>query len=234
MGNPFVPFSNTDADIIYGDYRYARNTKTHDTINHYERDHGKGYASSNKEDAKLILDSKIYDITSNLPILISVAKRKIENELRFKLLKKITQGWSIVAAGLKDIFGNYANNNYEITDVTQLYTYGYLFFYGIGFGFPSLLGNPDPPPIKCGVDNYHSLLEKYGISGDKLNLVSQFGVKSARSLIKEFSTFLQLELSCILDEANNYLEAADVKWSLDNLLAAYNSRLDIESNNSQY
>ena len=66
------------------------------------------------------------------------------------------------------------------------------------------------------------------------NSLYQFGVKSARSLIKEFSTFLQLELSCILDEANNYLEAADVKWSLDNLLAAYNSRLDIESNNSQY
>ena len=60
----------------------------------------------------------------------------------------------------------------------------------------------------------------------------QFGVKSARSLIKEFSAIVRLDLACILDEANSYVEASNVKWSLDNLLAAYNSRLDIERKNN--
>ena len=61
----------------------------------------------------------------------------------------------------------------------------------------------------------------------------QFGVKSARSLINEFDGFVRLELACILDEGNNSLYAADVKWTLDNLIAAYNARLDLEDKYNQ-
>ena len=62
------------------------------------------------------------------------------------------------------------------------------------------------------------------------NKIFQFGVKNARSLINEFDSFVRLELACILDEEDNCESAAEVKCTLDNLIAAYNARLDLESN----
>ena len=64
------------------------------------------------------------------------------------------------------------------------------------------------------------------------NSVFQFGVKSARSLISEFDTWVRLDLACILDEEDNCQSAAEVKWTLDNLIAAYNARLDLEESGS--
>ena len=63
-----------------------------------------------------------------------------------------------------------------------------------------------------------------------LNQIFQFGVDSARSLINEFDSFVRLDLACILDEEDNCESAAEVKCTLDNLIAAYNARLDLESN----
>ena len=60
------------------------------------------------------------------------------------------------------------------------------------------------------------------------NTILQFGVKSARSLVNEFDKLVRLDLACILDEADNSLLAAEVQWTLDNLIAAYNARLDLE------
>ena len=62
----------------------------------------------------------------------------------------------------------------------------------------------------------------------------QHGVKTARSLINEFDTWVRLELACILDEEDNQDSAAEVSWSLDNLIAAYNARLDLEESVSSY
>ena len=39
---------------------------------------------------------------------------------------------------------------------------------------------------------------------------------------------IRFELTCILDEADNEQDAAEVKWSLNNLIAAYNARLEVE------
>ena len=39
---------------------------------------------------------------------------------------------------------------------------------------------------------------------------------------------MRLDIACVLDEADNCLLAAEVKWTLDNLIAAYNARLDLE------
>jgi hypothetical protein len=178
-------------------------------------------------DPKEYLDGKTYELFSLLPALIDSAKLEIEEKLRFTLLKKNTQGWSIVYAGLADIFGDYVNNDYIISTNTQVYTYGFLFFYGLGFGFPALVGNPDLPPIDCSSENFQALVDRYGLSYGPINLASQFGVKSARSLVNEFDTFARLELACILDEEDNCESAAEVKWTLDNLIAAWHSRLDL-------
>lgn len=173
------------------------------------------------------LDGKIFELFTKLPELISSTKLEIEEKLRFTLFKKKTQGWSIVYAGLTDIFGDYVNNNMQIKDRQQTYLYGFLFFYGLGFGLPALVGNPPLPPIDCSLENWQATVDRYGLSYGPVNLASQFGVKSARSLVNEFDTFVRLELACIFDEEDNCESAAEVKWTLDNLIAAWHSRLDL-------
>ena len=39
---------------------------------------------------------------------------------------------------------------------------------------------------------------------------------------------VRLELECILNEANNHPDAAELEWALDNLVAAYDARISIE------
>ena len=39
---------------------------------------------------------------------------------------------------------------------------------------------------------------------------------------------VRFELSCILDEVDNNQDAAEVNWSLNNLIAAYEARLEVE------
>jgi len=182
------------------------------------------------QNPKEYLDAKIYELFSKLPTLIDTAKLEIEEKLRFTLFKKKTQGWSIVYAGTQDIWGDYVGRDYQIEDTSQLYYYGFLFFYGLGFGLPALVGNPPLPPIDCSSTNFQEKIDKYGLSYGPNNLVSQFGVDSARSLINEFDSFVRLDLACILDEEDNCESAAEVKCTLDNLIAAYNARLDLESN----
>ena len=186
--------------MLAPDYDFAPYEEQYDSYGHsiaepiasnkQERDYTDSY--QDHKDAKTILDSKIYEHQSNLVILISEAKLDIEAKLRFKLFKKNTQGWSIVAAGIKDIFGDYVGNDYEINDLTQIYTYGFLFFYGLGFGLPSLVGNPDPPPINCGVRNYHNMLDKYGLSSDDFDLSSRVRLFSFLKL-----QFLNIDVSSL-------------------------------------
>ena len=43
---------------------------------------------------------------------------------------------------------------------------------------------------------------------------------------------VRLELKCILNEVNNHPDAAELQWTLDNLLAAYDARIDISDRKS--
>ena len=138
------------------------------------------------------MDAKIFELQGKLPELIPSAKAEIEDKLRFTLFKKMTQGWSIVAAGVKDIWGDYVNNNYQLQNQQQLYNYGFLFFYGLGFGLPALVGNPPLPPIDCGLENYYATVEKYGLSNGPISLASQvvlFILKTSSGNLKAHMTY---------------------------------------------
>ena len=106
-------------------------------------------------------------------MLIVEAKKEIEAMLRLKLLKKKSQGSSIVYAGIKEIFGDYIRNNMELNNTSQIYNYGHKFFYGLGFGLPLLVSNPDPPPLDCGLGTYYVFLDRYGLSSDDFDLSSR-------------------------------------------------------------
>ena len=151
----------------YVSYDYAKTESI--ASSHREKEYG--YQGPNT--AKSVLDSKIYEHLSNLSLLIVEAKKEIEAMLRLKLLKKKSQGSSIVYAGIKEIFGDYIRNNMELNNTFQIFNYGHKFFYGLGFGLPLLVGNPDPPPLDCGLGTYYVFLDRYGLSSAVFDLSSR-------------------------------------------------------------
>ena len=56
-------------------------------------------------------------------------------------------GWSILVASWLDTYSDILINNWTLSDLGGLpvvYRYGFIVFYGIGFGFPYLLNMQDP------------------------------------------------------------------------------------------
>ena len=153
------------------------------TTKHVPEKHHDSYGSGrktypirngNKQKAAIsYLDAKINEIQESLPNIISKAKITLKEELQFNRFKKNSQGWSIVTAGIIDIYGDFLSNEQQINDTAQLFTYGFLFFYGLGFGLPLVLSSPPAGKFNCGVNDYYSSKERYGINYDITDLVHQ-------------------------------------------------------------
>lgn len=129
--------------------------------------------TSKKENAITYLDAKIYELKEAIPNIITISLNSLKEELKFNRLKKNTQGWSIVGAGMIDIYGDFVSNEQQIKGTQQLYNYGYLFFYGLGFGLPLVLSSPPAGKFSCDINSYYSPLEDYGISYDTADLIYQ-------------------------------------------------------------
>jgi len=72
-------------------------------------------------------------------------------------------GWSIVIGSWFDIYSDFVINNRSLGNfgpIVKPYNYGFLGFYGIGFGFPLLLGLPDDN-LECGADDFAETLQEY-------------------------------------------------------------------------
>ena len=141
-----------------------------------------------KKHAISYLDAKIYKLKESIPNIINIALYSLKEELDFNRLKKNTQGWSIVGAGLIDIYGDFVTNEQQINDTNQFYNYGYLFFYGLGFGLPLVLSSPSAGKFDCDINNYYSTLENYGVSYDAADLIYQvnfFSHMIVKTLIKK-------------------------------------------------
>ena len=119
------------------------------------------------------MDTKIRDLQESIGDLISFAILDLQDKLKFERIKKLSQGFSIVGAGLNDIFGDYVINNYEIKDTEQIYLYGFLLFYGFGFGLPAVLSAPSPKKYNCDATDYYEALERYGLTFDTGDILSQ-------------------------------------------------------------
>ena len=68
-------------------------------------------------------------------------------------------------ASWKDILSDYVANDRtlgNLGDITVIYNYGFLFTYGIGFGFPLLLGLPDQEK-SCGRHDFLDTLAQYDL-----------------------------------------------------------------------
>lgn len=206
-----------------------------ETLSRLRRDSGShhSHAHGYTHDSKERLDNQIYHLVTHLPGQIDDAKAVIEADLQKKVLLRVTQGWSIVIASWKDIISDYVSNNRSTSDFggpATLYKYGFLSTYGVGFGFPLLLGLPDDT-LSCDSYDFVKLAEDYGLS---YGVASYFPShnhaldNSLGSRVSEFDLIAHAKLDCVLSHADNHQEAAEVQWALDELVAALNLRLKYE------
>ena len=145
---------------------------------------------------------------------------------------KPIQGWSIVVASWKDILSDYVENNRtlgNLGDVTVVYNYGFLFTYGIGFGFPLLLGLPEDKK-SCGRDDFVNTIAQYDLQGGVTPLLDRYASPTdIQSLLIEFELIIGTKLSCI-DSAEN-TDSLAVTNAVSNLIAAMATRLQLELQN---
>jgi len=184
------------------------------------------------DDPKAYLDQVISYWIHRIPTLIDIAVAQSEKDLTLTVAKRVTQGWSIVIASWKDILSDWVENDRtlgNIGDMTVVYNYGFLFTYGIGFGFPLLLGLPDDTK-SCGRDDFLDTLAQYDLQGGVAPLLHHYAsIANIQSILAEFELVIGTKLSCI-DSAEN-IESQAVINAVTNLIASMAARLGLESQN---
>jgi len=213
-------------------------------------------------DAKAYMDKVINYWISAIPNLIDISVAQSEKDLTLSKAKLVTQGWSIVIASWKDILSDYVENDRtlgNLGDMTVVYNYGFLFTYGIGFGFPLLLGLPDDKK-SCDRNEFLNTLARYNLQGGITPLLVDFeslasicganqnfdnvqqclaGKKertdtlaNIQSLLTEFELVIGTKLSCI-DSTEN-IESQKVTNAVTNLIAAMAARLELELSQNEH
>ena len=188
-----------------------------------------GYASKDR------LDSVILYLIGELPSKIDHAKKTIEDDIRKTNLKKDSQGWSIIFGSYKDIYSDWVINSRSVTNfggINTIYNYGFLFFYGIGFGAPLLVGH-ESSTLHCDSNTFLGLINKYGLGygvGKYFDPYDEADTHSLGSRVAEFELISATKLDCVLSRADDHIEAAEVQWKLEELIAALNLRAELEDN----
>lgn len=182
-------------------------------------------------DPKQHLDDQIEYLVAEVPIKISDAVKVIENIQQFKIFKRVAQGWSIVVGSWLEIFSDiliFNRTKNHFGGMTTIYNYGVKGFYGVGFGFPLLLGLPESD-LDCNEEDFYLLTSKYRLAnGLKDLMASGIPVPAIQSVISEFEIIIRAQLGCILEFDGEIPEAADVTFILDDLITAMQLRLGIE------
>jgi len=186
-----------------------------------------------QDDPKAYLDQVINYWIFRIPILIDIAVAQSEKDLTLTVAKRVTQGWSIVIASWKDILSDYVENDRtlgNLGDMTVVYNYGFLATYGIGFGFPLLLGLPDDKK-SCGRDDFVNTLAQYDLQGGISPLLYRADLADIQSILIEFELIIGTKLSCI-DSAEN-IESQVVTNAVSNLIGAMAARLELAASENR-
>merc|ERR1711936_392529 len=179
------------------------------------------------------MDKVINYWISAIPNLIDISAAQSEKDLTLSKAKLVTQGWSIVIASWKDILSDYVENDRtlgNLGDMTVVYNYGFLATYGIGFGFPLLLGLPDDKK-SCGRDDFVNTLAQYDLQGGISPLLYRADLADIQSILIEFELIVGTKLSCI-DSAEN-IESQVVTNAVSNLIGAMAARLELAASENR-
>jgi hypothetical protein len=151
---------------------------------------------------------------------------------RFKVFKRVTQGWSIVVGSWLDLYSDFVINNRSLGNfgsITNVYVSAGKGFYGVGFGFPLLLDLPEDN-LKCDSSDFLRTLDKYQLTDGLGKLfASSLSISAIKSIVSEFNIWVKTKLACILDFEAEIKEAAEIGFALDDLNMAMNLRIDLEA-----
>jgi hypothetical protein len=151
---------------------------------------------------------------------------------RFKVFKRVTQGWSIVVGSWLDLYSDFVINNRSLGNfgsITNVYVSAGKGFYGVGFGFPLLLDLPEDD-LKCDSADFLRTLDKYQLTDGLGRLfASSLSISAIKSIVSEFNIWVKTKLACILDFEAEIKEAAEIGFALDDLNVAMNLRIDLEA-----
>jgi hypothetical protein len=182
-------------------------------------------------DARSHHDATIAYLLSAIPNQIERAIEVTETAQRFKVFKRVTQGWAIVIGSWLDVYSDFVINNRSLGNfgsLTTVYANSGKGFYGVGFGFPLLLGLPEDK-LLCGPQDFLRTLDEYQLTGGLADLFAGDAPASAwRSVVSEFDLWARTKLACILDFEAEIREAAELGFALEQLTAAMNLRIDVE------
>jgi len=182
-----------------------------------------------QSDPKSYLDQVIEHLIFTIPSQIDESIGQSETDLKLTVAKRVTQGWSIVLASWKDILSDYVENMRtlgNLGDMSVVYNYGFLFTYGIGFGFPLLLGLPEEKK-SCNRFDFLDTLAEYELDRGVAPLLARGASPSdIQSILSEFELVVGTKLSCIDSTENS--QSQIVSNSVRNLLAAMIGRLELE------
>ena len=182
-------------------------------------------------DPKSHLDSQITYLLSALPYQIDLAEEKIEKKVKFLVFKKLTWGWAVVVGALFEFYSDFVLMNRTMGNFGNIGTwwgYGQIGFYGIGFGFPYIIGLPQDN-LPCHSSNFMETLKQYGlINGLNELFASNLPISAIKTLVAEFDSWARIKIACITGSESDYIEAAEVSYLLDELIAALNLRIAVE------
>ena len=182
-------------------------------------------------DPKAHLDAQIKYILAALPFQIDLAEEKIEKKVKFLVFQKLTWGWAVVVGALFEFYSDFVLMNRTLGnfgDISAWWGYGQVGFYGIGFGFPYLLGLPEDN-LPCHSSDFQETLEQYKLTNglDEL-FATSLPISAIRAIVSEFDSWVRIKIACITDSEGDYVEAAEVSYLLNELNAAMNLRIDVE------
>jgi len=111
-------------------------------------------------------------------------------------------------------------------DMTVVYNWMFLWNYGVGFGFPLLLGLPDDTK-DCGSIQFRETMREYQLDQGLAVLLNRGAtVDDLRSVISEFQSVVGTKLFCI--DGSENVESQKAVNAISNLIAAMGARLDAE------
>ena len=111
-------------------------------------------------------------------------------------------------------------------DYKVVYNYGFLFTYGIGFGYPLLLGLPSDSK-DCGRQEFLRTLYEYELQNGVNGLLHRGASASeVSSIVTEFENIVSTKLFCLSGDEN--IESLKALNGIQNLIAAMRARISVD------
>jgi len=198
--------------------------------------------------AREILDQHINFLISKLYEEIDQSVEDVERDISRRTFRRRASGVGAVLGAAFEIYADIVNKNKTfqnfggvdenmnivVNDIySDVFGYGDIFVgRGLGYGLILLVGLPDEE-LTCGnSDDFIKLLHTYNLDNGINNFFPSHnaaGPSIMATQISEFGVRVKGRLDCVISKETSVLSAAEVGWALEELIAALNLRLELET-----